>query len=293
MSIAIKFDPTTGLYKGADGTPINPSNLTGLPSNYTQTYNNYISGGGGNNAAPTSTGGGLNPNYINLFPDQPTLNSGGSPQTPSTGGGSPRPPAQRAPYYNDAPFYDAYGSFRSASDTIRGAASPESLDRAAARLRSRLDTRQRAAQQETTDQYASRGLAASGANDRAQRQLFSDSQSAYAEGLGSLENEFLNRQLQAGQALGDVGQGYGSVGQAQGALGIQAGGLGLQQAELDENRRTNRVNELLELLTTLGAVGNASVTDPNWLKLREYFSNIIGSAGQEPDYFSGFNNYPY
>jgi hypothetical protein len=119
------------------------------------------------------------------------------------------------------------GPFNTQSDYYNAASqyavpSPESLDRAAARLRARTDTTTRANQQQITDQYAGRGTASSGAYNQQLMQNMAAGQNAFSQGYGQLQDDYVKQQ-QAGAGI------LSNIGTQLGDQSLQGRGLDIQQ----------------------------------------------------------------
>lgn len=143
-------------------------------------------------------------------------------------------PSQTKNYqgYNQQPFAEAQSMFRSAADTARSVASPESQDRAAARLRARMDTMFNASDQELRDKQAGYGTLNSG---RAQYDLGRNMAARYgatASGLADLDEQYQQLALQSAATMSGIGSNMGSLGQQWGQLGLDEatslGELGLK-----------------------------------------------------------------
>lgn len=190
--------------------------------------------------------------------------------------------------YDPTPFNQASGYF---ADAAKNAApSPESLDRAAARLRSRTDTAARATQQETADSFAGRGLGASGMYNAAQQRNRAASQGTYASGLAQLEDDYTKRLQESSQYLTAAGTGAANAGYQHGQLEGTGEELRQGQTALDykgqELKQTNSRDFGKNLIDALLALSQAATgdNDANWgpqmEKLRAQMQAFFGSGGE-------------
>lgn len=195
--------------------------------------------------------------------------------------------------YQPQPFNQASGYFAEAAKNATP--SPESLDRAAARLRSRTDQAARATQQETTDSFAGRGLGTSGMYRAAQQRNRAASQGTYASGLAQLEDDYTKRLQESSQYLTAAGTGLANSGYQQGQLQGQAeelrqgqGALDLKGQELQNTRQTdfgkNLIDSLLALSQSSYADPTTGIRDNNWAqemqKLRNQIAAYFGLGGE-------------
>ena len=190
--------------------------------------------------------------------------------------------------YDPTAFNQASGYFAEAAKNA--APSPESLDRAAARLRSRTDTAARAAQQETTDSFAGRGLGTSGMYRAAQQRNRAASQGSYASGLAQLEDDYTKRLQESSQYLTQAGTGAANAGYQSGQLQGTAeelrqgqGALDLKGQELSNTRQTDFGKNLIDSLLALSQSATGE-NDPAWIenmsKLRNQMLAYFGGSGE-------------
>lgn len=168
-------------------------------------------------------------------------------------------PSQTKNYqgYNQQPFTDAQSMFKTAADTARNVASPESQDRAAARLRARMDTMYNASDQELRDKQAGYGTLNSG---RAQYDLGRNMAARYgatASGLADLDEQYAKLALDAADSLSTTGNNMTTLGDKWGTLGlteaIDLGTLGLKGLESDTEAQkagTDAFNSNIDLYNT-------------------------------------------
>jgi hypothetical protein len=129
------------------------------------------------------------------------------------------------------------GPFNTQSDYYNAASqyavpSPESLDRAAARLRSRVDTEGAANQQALGDQYAGRGTTAGGGYQNQTMRNYANTQNAFSQGYGQLQDDYVKQQ-QAGAGI-------------LAGMGTQLGEQGIQNRGLDITQEQNLRNDTLQ-----------------------------------------------
>lgn len=167
----------------------------------------------------------------------------------------------------DPNFDEAYSYYNQAKDAAMP--SPESLDRASARLRSRVDTQQRAADQQAGDMYAGKGMSNSGRYDAARRSNQYGAQQAYSSGLADQWDSY-QKQRQAGAGiLGQLGSSYGNTATQQGdyqntrefkpiELGIANRQAATNQYSAETDRSTNLSRSLVDFLTFMGTYGNTT-----------------------------------
>lgn len=168
------------------------------------------------------------------------------------------------------PFQDAYSYFNDARQAAMP--SPESLDRAAARLRSRVDTQQRAQDQQAADQFAGRGQSNSGGYDYARAMNRYGAQQAYATGLADTEDNY-DKQRQAGaQILGTLGSQYGQT-------AGQEGDYQNNQYQAQTQRAGETASSLNNFLTFMGTFGNVTgnpLFDQIFTSGKLGFMNLLG-----------------
>lgn len=121
--------------------------------------------------------------------------------------------------YDPTQFNNTYGYYQQAAQNAMP--SPESVDRAAARLRNRTDTQYNANAQRTTDQFANRGRANSGAHDYAQIMNNYGRQQAYSSGYAQILDDYEKNRMQGAANLGNIASQWGNTANNQGQLGIQ------------------------------------------------------------------------
>lgn len=167
-----------------------------------------------------------------------------------------------APYsydYNQAPFQSAYGYFDQAANAALP--SPESLDRAQARVRSRVDTAGKANEMKIRDTYAGRGTLNSGGADQSLRQNMYNTTSALSTGLAQTEDDYSQRRQAGSQILAGIGTGVGQVGKSEGDLGLESyiapEKLNIENKQVEGNLQNDQLSNLINMLTSMGTVGNA------------------------------------
>ena len=190
--------------------------------------------------------------------------------------------------YDPTPFNQAGGYFAEAAKNA--APSPESLDRAAARLRSRTDTTARATQQETADSFAGRGLGTSGMYSAAQQRNRAASQGSYASGLAQIEDDYTKRLQESSQYLTAAGTGAANAGYQRGQLEGTGEELRQGQRALDykgqELKQSNSRDFGKNLIDSLLALSQSSTGDsdsswaPEMQKLRDSIAAFFGGSGE-------------
>jgi hypothetical protein len=187
--------------------------------------------------------------------------------------------------YSYDPTYENQASGYFADAVKNAAPSPESLDRAAARLRSRTDTTARAASQETADQFAGRGLGASGMYGAARERGRAASQGTYASGLAQLEDDYTKRLQDSSQYYTAAGNGVANLGQQRNDFGAKSEELAQGNRTLDlkdtqvKNDNVNSFSKNLVDALLAFSQGNPD-NDPNFAESMQKIRNqILASFG--------------
>ena len=116
------------------------------------------------------------------------------------------------------PFDQSYNWFNQAGQTAANAISPESRDRAAARLRASLDVAKRRDMETVGNQEAARGSMNSGRLDKRRGSVYDSYYQSLSKGLGENENNFLTQSLNASNAMQGAGSGMAGAAAAQGGV---------------------------------------------------------------------------
>lgn len=224
-----------------------------------------------------------------------TQNLPGWPTPPSAA--APGAPTPNVPTYNgfDPKTYgNAENYFSQAAGYANQAVSPQSLDRASARVRNRVDTATRANEMDIRDRYAGRGMLNSGAASLAQAQNRQAGMSAYGTGLAQVQDDYNTRLLTAAQNMGSIGNYAADAAGAKGRLALDET-TALNQAAVDkQNADTNRYTAenngaldirkfLADLTQNFAAYGN-TFSDPQMLKqiLASFGLDISGLQFYQP-----------
>lgn len=218
------------------------------------------------------------PSYPNELPSAgviPGMLSSGAPPAPTVTNASSNyssPYASSYGGYNQTPFNLGSQALGQAGSLVSSVVSPESRDRAAARLRSWSDTAGRANEQTYMDQQNARGRADTGMTDRGLGDIRRGTQENFSRGLADMESQYDQTALKAGELMSGIGQNYGTLGNQQGTLqlgeAVGMGRLGVDQQNADtslygENvnaygQGANWTNSLSGLLNSLTGVYNAN-----------------------------------
>jgi hypothetical protein len=195
---------------------------------------------------------------------------------------------QPSDYYTLEQPYERVGPYEASRPYFQQAASAampslESLDKASARLRGRIDTARRAGETELRDQYGQRGQTYSGGLDQALERNRSEYASQYGAGLTDLEREYLDKQQQGAQILGQLGQGVATAGQQQGELNLEEqlgkGKLFQGFGELDLERRRALADFLMNTYLSFGSVEGQD--SPDLVRFRQGLLSAL-NLYQEP-----------
>lgn len=158
-------------------------------------------------------------------------------------------------YYSDQPFQQSYNYLDQAASSAMP--SPESRDRAYARVRSRLSGERNTRDQELGDQYAGRGQTNSGGYDQAKERSYGQYLSNYGSGMSELEDNYEKQRMEGAKTLQGVGTAYGNVANDQASRGIDQG-LGNEKLRIDDyNSQSQRLGSLNDIFTSIGTVGGA------------------------------------
>ena len=155
--------------------------------------------------------------------------------------------------------------FSTASDIARNAISPESRDRAAARLRAATDQARLSNEAEIGGQMARRGVNTSGLAESRQMQNRAQAQAAFAQGLGTMEDQWARQDLEAAGVIGQQAQGLGNLATNQ----VQTN---LQGQQIRNTNAKNVADTRLQGLLTYLTQGNV-IQDPTRL------AGIFGDLG--------------
>lgn len=201
----------------------------------------------------------------------------GWPTPPSAAApGAPSPTVPTYNGFNPQSYGNAENYLGQAAGYVNQAVSPQSLDRASARVRNRVDTATRANEMDIRDRYAGRGMLNSGAASLAQSQNRQAGMSAYGTGLAQVQDDYNTRLLTAAQNMGSIGNHAADAAGAKGRLALDET-TALNQAAVDkQNADTNRYsaevdgastskNFALSLLQNYASFGN-SFQDPQMLQ---------------------------
>lgn len=109
------------------------------------------------------------------------------------------------------PFDQSYDWFNQAGQTAQSAVSPQSRDRAAARLRASMDLARDRRLRGVADEDASRGRGTSGLASKRQDNVWGEYYNSLSQGMGTLENDYANQSLNASNAMSNAGQGISSA----------------------------------------------------------------------------------
>lgn len=146
------------------------------------------------------------------------------------------------------PFQTGMDYLNQAAQTTQNAVSPESRDRAAARVRAGLDRQRVAGEREVMDQEAARGTANSGRADAGKARNTGNYYSALGQGLGEVESNWTAQSLQAGSQMGNLGQ------------------TAMTGAVAKQNADTNTANQYLQ--------GGNVFSDPTGTAAQNFWGNL-------------------
>lgn len=190
---------------------------------------------------------------------------------------------------NYQPFQQGYDYMNQAAQNAMP--SPESLDRAGARLRARTDTNRRAADEETADRYAGSGRMNSGGYEAARRGNMIGAQNAYATGYSQLEDDYEKNRMEGAKNLGQIGSNYSGAANDMGTLNLAEDQFGLDEElgrrklDIDETeigyKHDEAVNQnLIDFFTSMGQYGNATSGLPSTSPFYNEFGRLKQSLFQ-------------
>lgn len=145
-------------------------------------------------------------------------------------------------YYSDTPFQNAYSYLDQARQFAMP--SPESLDRASARVRSRVDNQTNTNANQINEQYVGSGLGVTGMRQAQLGQNRAAGMQALGSGLADVQEDYWNKQQTGATNLANMGAQYGNIAQEQGNLaltqGIKGREMDISQQVANEQERQNR-----------------------------------------------------
>lgn len=183
-------------------------------------------------------------------------------------------------YYSNQPFQQSYQYLDKAAENAMP--SPESRDRAYARVRSRLTNERNTRDQELGDSYAGRGMSNAGGYDQAKERSYGQYLSNYGSGMAEVEDNFDKSQQAGSKILGDIGNSYGGIAGEQGKLGVDEG-LGQRKLNIDDyNSQTERLRGVSDAFASYGGVGGAlggnndQQSIDGFKTFKDYLFNLLG-----------------
>ncbi len=141
--------------------------------------------------------------------------------------------------------------------------SPESLDRASARVRNRIETKQRADETQLRDQYAGTGRSNSGGYEAARERNRAYAQSAYGTGLAEVEDAYERNRMAGAKNLGELGTNYGDLVLGENKIDLDRGPLDLDRTTESNKHLTDTRNSVIDFFNGMGAYGNTDA-NPNF-----------------------------